>query len=45
MQDLPDPPDQMEVTFGLKATGELGNFAVANVGHRVNREVKPVLPA
>jgi len=32
VRDLPDPPDEMEVTFGLKATGEVGNFAVAKVG-------------
>jgi hypothetical protein len=32
VRGLSDPPDEVEVTFGLKATGELGNFAVANVG-------------
>jgi hypothetical protein len=32
IRGLSDPPDEMEVTFGLKATGEVGNFAVANVG-------------
>ena len=32
VRDLPNPPDEMEVTFGLKATGEVGNFAVAKVG-------------
>ena len=29
VRGLSDPPDKMEVTFGLKATGEVGNFAVA----------------
>ena len=32
VRDLPDPPDEVEVAFGLQATGELGNFAVAKVG-------------
>jgi hypothetical protein len=32
VRDLSDPPDEVEVSFGLKATGEVGNFAVANVG-------------
>jgi len=32
VRDLPDPPDEVEVTFGLQATGEVGNFAVAKVG-------------
>ena len=33
---IPDRPDEVEVTFGLKATGELGNFAVAKVGAEAN---------
>jgi hypothetical protein len=32
VRGLSDPPDEVEVTFGLKATGELGNFAVAKAG-------------
>ncbi len=32
VRELPDPPDEVEVTFGLLATGEVGNFAVAKVG-------------
>lgn len=32
VRSLSDPPHEMEVTFGLKATGEVGNFAIANVG-------------
>ena len=32
VRGLSDPPDEVEVSFGLKASGEVGNFAVANVG-------------
>jgi len=32
VRDLPDPPDEVEVSFGVQATGEVGNFAVAKVG-------------
>ena len=32
VRDMPDPPDEVEVAFGLQATGEVGNFAVAKVG-------------
>jgi len=32
VKSLGDPPDEVEVTFGLKAAGEAGNFAVAKVG-------------
>lgn len=31
--------DEVEVKFALKATGELGNFAVGNVGMEANYEV------
>lgn len=31
--------DEVEVKFGLKATGELGNFAVGKVGVEANYEV------
>jgi hypothetical protein len=40
VRDLPDPPDEMDVTFGLKATGEVGNFAVAKVGTEASYTVK-----
>ena len=30
--DLPSPPREVEITFGLKATGELGNIAIAKAG-------------
>jgi hypothetical protein len=39
-EGLVDPPDEVEVTFGLKATGELGNFAVAKAGAEANYSVK-----
>ena len=29
---LSDPPDEVEITFGLKASGELGSMVVAKVG-------------
>ena len=38
--ELTDPPDEVEVTFGLKATGEFGNFAVAKASAEANYMVK-----
>lgn len=32
--------DEVEVTFGLKATGEAGNFAIGRVGMAANYTVK-----
>ncbi len=32
--------DEVEVTFGLKATGDLGNFAVGKVGAEANYTVR-----
>jgi hypothetical protein len=40
VKQLSDPPDEVEVAFGLKATGELGNLAVAKVGAEANYTVK-----
>lgn len=40
VKGLSDPPDEVEVTFGLKATGELGNFAVAKAGAEANYTIK-----
>ena len=40
IKGLSDKPDEVEVTFGLKATGELGNFAVAKVGAEANYTIK-----
>jgi hypothetical protein len=42
LSGLADPPDEVEVAFGLKATGEAGNFAVAKVGMEANYTVKLV---
>jgi hypothetical protein len=42
VRDLTDPPDEVEVTFGLKATGEVGNFAIAKAGVAANYTVKLV---
>jgi len=39
-EGLTDPPDEVEVTFGLKAAGELGNFAVAKASAEANYTVK-----
>ncbi len=40
VKGLSDPPDEVEVTFGLKAAGELGNFAVAKASAEANYTVK-----
>lgn len=40
IKGLSDPPDEVEVTFGLKATGDLGNLAVAKVGAEASYTVK-----
>jgi hypothetical protein len=42
VKNLSDPPDEMEVTFGLKAAGEVGNFAVAKASAEANYIVKMV---
>jgi hypothetical protein len=39
VRGLSDPPDEVEIVFGLKATGELGNFAVAKAGAEASYEV------
>lgn len=38
-RDLSDPPDEMEVSFGLKASGELGNIVVGKGGIEANYTV------
>jgi len=40
VRNLSDPPDEMEVTFGLQATGEVGNFAIAKVGTEASYTIK-----
>ena len=37
---LEEPPAEMEITFGLKATGEVGNLAVGKVAGESNYQVK-----
>ncbi len=40
IREMSDLPDEVEITFGLKADGELGNFAVAKVGVEASYTVK-----
>lgn len=40
LRDLSEPPDEMEVTFSLKASGELGNIAVGKAGAEANYSVR-----
>jgi hypothetical protein len=40
VKDISDRPDEVEVTFGLKATGEVGSFAVAKANAEANYKVK-----
>jgi hypothetical protein len=40
VKGLSDSPDEVKVTFGLKATGDLGNLAVAKVGAEANYTVE-----
>jgi hypothetical protein len=37
---LPKQPTDVEVSFGLKVTGEAGNFAVCKAGGEVNYAIK-----
>jgi hypothetical protein len=39
LRGLSDPPDEMEVSFSLKATGELGNLVVGKGGAEANYTV------
>jgi hypothetical protein len=40
VRDLPRPPTEVEFTFALKATGELGNLAIARIGGEANFTIK-----
>jgi Trypsin-co-occurring domain 1 len=40
VKDLAEKPDEVELKFGLKATGELGNIAIAKVGVESTFEVR-----
>jgi hypothetical protein len=42
VRSLPDAPSEVEITFGLKATGEASNLAVGKIGSEVNYNVKLV---
>lgn len=39
LRDLSQPPDEMEIYFGLKATGEVGSLVVARSGGETNFNV------
>jgi hypothetical protein len=39
LRALSDPPDEMEVSFSLKASGELGNIAIGKAGAEANYTV------
>ena len=39
LRSLSDPPDEMEVVFSLKASGELGNIAIGKAGTEANYTV------
>lgn len=39
---LEEPPAEMEITFGLKATGEVGNLAVGKVAGESNYQVRMI---
>lgn len=40
IQKLPHPPSDVEISFGLKATGEVGNFAISKLGADANYTIK-----
>jgi hypothetical protein len=40
VRSLPEPPTEVEISFGLKATGEASNIAIGKVGGEVNYTVK-----
>ena len=40
IQALPHPPTDIEITFGLKATGELNNVVVGKLGTESNYTIK-----
>jgi hypothetical protein len=40
VRTLPHPPDEIETTFALKVTGDLGSFVVAKAGGEANYTVR-----
>ena len=45
VHSLPKPPSEVEITFGLKATAEVGNVAVGKINGDTNYAVKLVWKA
>jgi hypothetical protein len=42
ISNLSHPPSEVEMTFGIKATGEAGNFVITKVGGEANYTFKLV---
>jgi hypothetical protein len=42
LRELRQSPDEVELAFALKATGEVGNFAIAKVGGEANFSIRLV---
>lgn len=40
VHSLPEPPNEVEINFGLKITGQVGNVAVAKASGETNYTVK-----
>jgi hypothetical protein len=40
VRGISDPPTEVEITFALKITGELGNVAICKAGGEANYSVK-----
>ena len=40
VRSIPAPPSEVEITFGLKVTGEVGNVAICKAGGEANYTVK-----
>lgn len=40
VESLPDPPTEVEISFGLKMTGEIGNVAIGKTAGEANYTVK-----
>jgi hypothetical protein len=40
MRSLPESPDEVELSFGCKVTGEVGNIAIAKGGGEANYTIK-----
>ena len=39
-RDLPNKPDEIELSFGLKVSGDLGNVIITKVGAEANYGIK-----